>query len=612
VSHPAAIDRQDPRQVAEATSKLFEQSRLPMWIYDLRTLAFLAVNDAAVEYYGYSREELLASTVGQLHLPADTPALLDAALMPPVSVDRKEEWRHAKKDGTVVYVEVVRSAVLFAGKSACLTIASDASEKKRSEVLYRSLMNAIPSSVLLLDEDLRVVLANKNFLEKSRQTARQIVGKRLAEVFPEVIIAEMGLERQVRNVFRNNQATQGQRLTYRTPGVPIRIYYYSLVPVIWGVRVDHVLLLMDDVTEQMRMSEEIRQMERHLASVVESASDIVLSTDTKGNILTWNKAAQRTSGYSFEEVKGRSFFDYCDEAGVRKFFSPAASRANSGMSECNLITKDGKRRPVSCVFSQMTDDAGRTVGFVIVGRDLTERRKFELQIQESQKLASLGVMARGIAHEIRTPLTIASSAAQFLTEEDLSAEFRRECAEKVHSGIRKASTIIENLLRFAHPTTNTTKMPVDLPSVVRGALSIVENQAKVQNIEVRRRLPPEPGRVLGVSGLLEQVFMNLFLNAMNAMPNGGTLDVSAERHGGDLWVRVGDTGEGISPEDLDRIFDPFYTKALPGKGTGLGLSICYSIVDQHQGSIGVESQRGKGSAFTVKLPMMAPAEEVRR
>jgi PAS domain S-box-containing protein len=582
-----------------------------MWIYDPRTLAFLAVNDAAVEYYGYSREELLALTVRQLHLPADMPALLDAALTPPVSVEGKEEWRHVKKDGTVVCVEVVRSAVLFAGSSACLTIASDASERKKSEVLYRSLMDAIPSSVLLLDEDLRVLLANKNFLEKSRQTARQIVGKRLAEVFPEVIIAEMGLERQVRNVFRNNLATQGQRLTYRTPGVPIRIYYYSVVPVIWGVRVDHVLLLMDDVTEQMRMSEEIRQMERHLASVVESASDIVLSTDTSGNILTWNKAAQRTSGYSFEEVKGRPFFEYCDEAGVRKFFSPAASREDSWMSECNLKTKDGKRRSVSCVFSQMTNDAGRTVGFVIVGRDLTERRKFELQLQESQKLASLGVMARGIAHEIRTPLTIASSAAQFLTEKNLAPEFRRECAEKVHSGIRKASTIIENLLRFAHPTTNTNKTPVDLPSVVNGALSIVENQAKVQNIEVRRRLPPETGRVLGVHGLLEQVFMNLFLNAMNAMPNGGTLDVSAQRRGGDLLVRVTDTGDGISPEDLDRIFDPFYTKALPGKGTGLGLSICHSIVDQHQGSIAVESRIGKGSAFTVRLPLLVPSDQAK-
>jgi signal transduction histidine kinase len=209
-------------------------------------------------------------------------------------------------------------------------------------------------------------------------------------------------------------------------------------------------------------------------------------------------------------------------------------------------------------------------------------------------------------------LTIASSAAQFLAEENLAPEFHRECAGKVYSGIRKAGAIIENLLRFAHPTTNTNKTPVDLASVLKGALSIVTNQAKVQNIEVHTHLPSQPCLILGVAGLLEQVFMNLFLNAMYAMPNGGTLEVSAESLGGDLLVRVTDTGTGIPPEDLDKIFDPFYTKAPPGKGTGLGLSICYSIVDQHKGSISVESQSGKGSTFTVKLPLPSPAEGLER
>ncbi|MBI4875237.1 MAG: PAS domain S-box protein [Acidobacteria bacterium] len=598
--------------VAEATSRLFEEGPLPMWVYDPRTLSFLAVNDAAVECYGYSREEFLAMTVGQLHLPADLTARLEALLRAPVSAKQKAAWRHVRKDGSVIQVEVARSSVRVADESACLAVASDVSEGKRFELLCQMLLDAIPSSVLLLNDDLRVVLANRNFLEKSRQTAGQTTGKRLTEVFPEVIIAEMGLERQLRDVFRNNRAMHGQRLTYRTPGVPIRVYYYSVVPVIWGVRVDHVVLLMDDVTEQMQMGEEIRQMERQLASVVESASDIVLSTDTRGNILTWNKAAQRASGYSFEELKGRPFFEFCDEAGVRRFFSQAAPRDSSGMIECNLKTKDGKHRSVSWVFSQMTNDAGRTSGFVIVGRDLTERRKFEMQIQESQKLASLGVMARGIAHEIRTPLTVASSAAQFLAEGDLAPEFQRECAEKVSRGIRKASAIIENLLRFAHPTTNMNTTPVDILQVVKGALSVVGNQARVQKIEVRAHLPPEPCPILGVAGLLEQVFTNLFLNAMNAMPNGGTLDVSAERQTGDLLVHITDTGDGISPEDLGKIFDPFYTKAPPGMGTGLGLSICYSIVDQHKGSIGVDSEIGKGCTFTVRLPSLLPVEGVTR
>src|ERR1039457_505767 len=605
---------QDQRrlQIAEATAGLFENSGLPRWIYNLRTLAFLAVNDAAVECYRYSREEFLAMTVRQLHLPAERGGLLDGALKSPPASRHDRTWRHVKKDGTVIYVEVARSAVIFAGERACLVLAYDVSDGKRSELLCQMLMDTIPSSVLMLDDSLCVALANRNFLEKSRRTSGGTVGKRLSEVFPEVILAEMGLEQQIRNVFRSSHATQGRPLTYRAPGVPIRVYYYTVVPVNWAGQVDHVLLVMDDVTEQMRLGEEIRRMERHLASVVESASDIVVSTDTEGKILTWNKAAQKTTGYALDELKGRPFFDYCDQTddtSVRRLLSKGSAWESSGHIESNLKTRDGHSRPVSWVFSQMTDDAERTVGFVAVGRDLTEQRKFELQILESQKLAALGVMARGIAHEIRTPLAISSSAAQFLTEDELTPEFRRKGAEKVNSGISKASTIIENLLRFAHPSADKSRTPLDLLRVVEAALTLVDSQAKVQNIEIHTHFPPEPCQVLGVPSLLEQVFINLLLNAMNAMPNGGTVNIFAQRAAKDVLVRVTDTGVGISQEDLDSIFDPFFTRAPLGKGTGLGLSICNSIVDQHGGSIGVESQSGKGSTFTVKLPSLAVTEE---
>ena len=606
------LPEQTHTQLAKATAGFFENGSLPMWIYDLSTLAFLAVNEAAAECYGYSHEEFRAMTVRQLHLRAERTASLDATLSSPFSPQMERTCRHVRKDGSIIYVDVTRFAVSFVGQKACLVLAIDVSEGKRAELIYRMLMDTIPSSVLLLDENLCVVLANRNFLEKSRLTTEVTAGKRLAEVFPEAILAGMGLEQQIRDVFRSSHATQGQRLTYRAPGVPIRVYYYSVVPVNWGGQVDHVLLLMDDVTEQMRLGEEIRRMERHLASVVESASDIVVSTDTEGNILTWNQAAQKTTGYALEELKGRPFFDYCDQTGdtsVRRLLSKEHSRESSGHIESNLKTRDGHSRPVSWVFSQMTDDAERTVGFVVVGRDLTEQRKFELQILESQKLAALGVMARGIAHEIRTPLAISSSAAQFLTEENLTPEFSRECAEKVHGGIRKASAIIENLLRFAHPSADKSKTPLDLLPVMKEALTLVDHQAKMQNIEIRTHFPCGPYQVLGIPSPLEQVFINLLLNAMNAMPNGGAVDVFVEQTAGEVLLSVRDTGEGISPEDLDKIFDPFFTRAPLGKGTGLGLSICHSIVDQHGGTIGVESQSGKGSTFTVRLPSLSVSRE---
>ena len=607
------VPKQGRLQINEAMAGLFENSRLPMWIYDLRTLSFLAVNDAAVECYGYSHEEFHSMTARELHMRVERSPSLDAALSSPFSSQQERTWRHVRKDGTVIYVEGTRFVIPFADQSACLVFAIDVSEGKRAELIYRMLMDSIPSSVLLLDENLCVVLANRNFLEKSLLTTDVTAGKRLAEVFPEVILAEMGLEQQIRNVFRSSHATQGQRLTYRAPGVPIRVYYYSVVPVNWAGQVDHVLLLMDDVTEQMRLGEEIRLMERHLASVVESASDIVISTDTEGNILTWNKAAQKTTGYALDELKGRPFFDYCDQTdavSVRHLLSKGNSGENSSRIESNLKTKDAHSRPVSWVFSQMTDDAARTVGFVVVGRDLTEQRKFELQILESQKLAALGVMARGIAHEIRTPLAISSSAAQFLAEGNLTPEFCRECAEKVHGGIRKASTIIENLLRFAHPSAEKSKTPLDLLRVVKEALTLVDNQAKVQNIKICTHFLPGPCQVLGVPGPLEQVFINLLLNAMNAMPNGGTVDITAEQNAAEVRLCVTDTGEGISPEDLDKIFDPFFTRAPLGRGTGLGLSICHSIIDQHGGTIGVKSQSGKGSTFTVRLPSLSMSREM--
>jgi len=603
----------EENRIQQLVSRFFEKSPLPMWVYDPRTLAFLAVNDAAVKCYGFTRVEFLGMTLHRIHVPGDA-SQLDLLLRRPAPGGSKDTRRHVKADGTVFFCETVRFPITFNAETTCLAITHDVSESKRSELLYRMLMEAIPSSVLLLDQDLRVVLANRNFLEKSHQKAGEIDARRLKEVFPEVILAEMGMEQQIRNVLRTNIALHGQKLTYRAPGVPIRVYYYSIIPVNWSGHVDHALLLVDDITEQTRMGEEIRRMERHLASVVESASDIVVSTDIQGNILSWNKAAENVTGYALGELKGHRFIDHCDSAeagGVRRWLSEGGSRGLPGRTECDLKTKDGGCRPVSWVFSQMTDDSARVVGFVIVGRDLTEQRKFELQILESQKLAALGVMARGIAHEIRTPLTISSSAAQFLLEEDVTPEFKRECAEKVYSGIRRASVIIENLLRFAQPSTEKSKAPVDLLRVVEDAMRMVEHHARVQNVELRSHLPAEPCMVLGVPSLLEQVFINLFLNAMNAMPNGGTIDVSSERTETDLLVQVSDTGGGISPQDIGKIFDPFYTKAPPGKGTGLGLSICYSVVDQHQGSIRAVSQLGRGSTFTVQLPLFA-AKRVRK
>ncbi len=477
---------------------------------------------------------------------------------------------------------------------------------ERHEKLYNLLLEAIPSSVLLIDRYMCVVSANKNFMEKSLRRISNTIGQRVENIFPAVLLEHMDLINRIRQVFEKNYPVRGERITYRAPGVPIRIYYYSLLPFSWKARVENVLLLMEDITEYVRLSEEIRRMERHLASIVDSASDVILSTDTEGKVLTWNTAAENLSGYTFDEVKGRLFFELCSKAyqeEIKKVFSSLKGEKSSQMAEWDLLNKVDDSIPISWVCSSMKEDLSQARGIVAVGRDLTERHKFESQLRQSQKLAALGVMAGGIAHEIRNPLATCSSAAQFLMKDEPDPNFRKECAEKIQGGIRRISDIIENLLKFARSSPESGMVTVDLLSVLKETAALIANQLKIQKIEIKTVFPKAPIIIRGNTSLLQQVFMNLFMNALNAMANGGVLTVSVKKFDIEVLVKVADTGHGIPEQQVPKLFDPFYTTSSVKKGTGLGLSLCYSIIKQHLGSIEVNSVEGEGSTFAVRLPI---------
>jgi PAS domain S-box-containing protein len=481
--------------------------------------------------------------------------------------------------------------------------ASDISSKH--EGLYEMLLESIPSSVLLIDKTLSIVSANRNFLEKNNLSLSETIGQRLEKVFPDVILHRLPVLDQIRGVFQTSEPTNGQRLTYRAPGVPMRVYYYKMIPVIRQGVVENVMFLMDDITQQVQLSEKVQQVERHLASVVESATDIVLSLDTAGRFLSMNPAAEKIFGFSIEDNDGPLFQDCLlkdEKKEMRKVFSEVMHGNKPKAVEWNLITKEKASIRVSWIFSPMKDEMSKPIGIVAVGRDLTEQRKLEMELFQSQKLSALGVMAGGVAHEIRNPLAISSSAAQFLMNDDITAEFRKECAAKVNSGIKRAAAIIDNLIKFARPASKHRVEPVELTSLLQETVSLVSNQAGIQKIEIISHLSRESVTVQGVYGLLQQLFLNLFLNAIAAMPHGGILTLSAESRVGDVLLRITDTGGGIPGKNVDKIFDPFFTTASIGEGIGLGLSIAYAIVKQHAGTIEVHSARGKGSTFIVKLP----------
>ncbi len=479
------------------------------------------------------------------------------------------------------------------------------------EKLYLMLLDSIPCSILLVDGALRVITANRYFLEKSQRQPRDTVGRQLWEVFPAVILEHVDIVSQIRATLESGVPLHAQRITYRAPGLPVRFYYYNVLPVNdrGRSRPGYVMLVMEDVTEQVRLSGHIRSIERQLANVVEHATDIILSTDSATRITTWNRAAETLCGYSFEQVEGHPLSEYLADESRRDFERAIAAMKRSGQPQMiysDLLTAQGARLPMSWVLSPMRSDQNVLQGIVAVGRDMTGAKHFEAQLHQSQRLAALGVMAGGIAHELRNPLTLCSSGAQFLLEDDVSPEFRKQCAQQIKAGIERASLVIENLLRFARPHTEETEAEleeVEIAAVVRAALAFVDNLAKLQRVRVTTDHLERTFFVQGNGMLLQHVFINLFINAIDAMPDGGALAVSAQGAGGQVSVRVSDTGCGIPAEEVNRIFDPFFTRSRYKKGTGLGLSICYAIVKQHRGVIEVSSVQGRGSDFIVTLPL---------
>jgi signal transduction histidine kinase len=219
-------------------------------------------------------------------------------------------------------------------------------------------------------------------------------------------------------------------------------------------------------------------------------------------------------------------------------------------------------------------------------------------------MASIGLLAAGVAHEVNTPLTGISSFTQMLLDGADPADPKTLLLEKIEKQTFRAAKIVNGLLALSRPGTgDSERTSVDLNSVITDVFSLLEHQFAVGSIKVRRELSASPAVVPGIEHQLQQVFLNLFLNARDAMPRGGWLSVSTRLDGDCAVAEVADTGSGIPSEQLARIYDPFFTTKAIGRGTGLGLSISYGIVREHQGSIRCDSAMGQGTRFTLTLPL---------
>ncbi|MGD0955904.1 MAG: ATP-binding protein [Candidatus Acidiferrales bacterium] len=351
---------------------------------------------------------------------------------------------------------------------------------------------------------------------------------------------------------------------------------------------------------------QIERLKDFSENIVESLRIGVLTADLEGRVESWNPQLEDLLEISRSEALGRKL----EEALPRDLAVEIASRATSehvsGIYKFHLNTRSGRHLVVNASIAPLLGKNGARLGRLVLLDDITQRVRLEDQLVQTEKLTSLGLLAAGVAHEVNTPLAVISNYIQMLAKQIPADDPRQKTIERIVKQTFRASEIVNNLLNFSR-TGGAEPVEVDLNSVLEETLTLVQHPFKTARVNVVRSYSNQLPPVLGSITRLQQVFLNLFMNARDAMPGGGMLEVRTAVHNSSVEVEVVDTGAGIPPEHLHRIFDPFFTTKATGRGTGLGLSVSYGIIKEHAGKVDVRSTPGKGTSFRLEFPVARKA-----
>jgi hypothetical protein len=371
--------------------------------------------------------------------------------------------------------------------------------------------------------------------------------------------------------------------------------------------------------------EEYERLKEFSENIVESINVGILAADLEDRVESWNTQIEQLTGITREQALGKKLselfpaalseqFDRVrGETGIHHIYKfvlkPAAAAVAIGNGYGNGNGHGPAARlseaTLNIAITPLVSKDQEQIGRLIIIDDVTDRAELEQRLVQADKLSSIGLLAAGVAHEVNTPLAVISTYAQMLAKQVADDSQKSLILEKIAKQTFRASEIVNSLLNFSR-TSSTSYGGVSVNKIVQETLSLLEHQFTKAGIHIKTDLDPDVPLVHGNGGKLQQVFLNLFLNARDAMGTGGTLEVRSWAEGLGARVEVSDTGHGIAPENLHRIYDPFFTTKGAKKGTGLGLSVTYGIIQEHGGSIEVFNRRGGGATFRVELPLAVP------
>lgn len=499
-------------------------------------------------------------------------------------------------------------------------------EKKRQEHEEKErkytqiILDSLPYRIMVVNMDMTIERVNRTFLNEFNLNNEGVLGKHCYEVryglekscgetgYPcYLLYLEEIKEKKIISTFREFREEKGGKRVDVITVAPIYNERGDIVQIVEASR---------DVTARIKLEQEVEKSNTFFQNVIQSTVDGIVVVDTKGNVLIFNEGMERLTGYSAREIMERghlaSFYniDVARENMMKMRSDEHGPVGKLNPTSMSITTKDDEDIPVTLSASIIRIE-GKEIGSVGVFTDMREilkmRKDLEdahFQLVQSEKIASVGKMAAGVAHEINNPLSGIMMYAELLKENFLDNSQHFKDIQEIIDQTLRCKKIVSELLEFSRQTVGKASS-FSIEQIITKTLNLLINQALFQNIEVKKIIQSDMPEMTGDLGQLQQVFTNLFINAADAMKGKGKLNISAKYDSStNLFITtVSDSGPGIPKELSDKIFDMFFTTKPVGKGTGLGLSISQKIINLHGGNILVDSPPEGGTRFIIELPL---------
>lgn len=604
------------KELEENFEYLFQHSLYPIFLINLKG-RFVEANEKACSLLGYTREELLNMDVLKIHpensLAKEVLLRIDSGETLLTGID------FITKDRRSIPVELYAGRVRYQNVPHIQIMAKDITrerkmEEKESKVKNRlkAFLNGIDEGLAVIDRNYKIRSTNRAFVKSLRYAGKSVVGKCCYKVLHKY--TKPCKECVVRNTFQTGKSSESIRSHRNSDGT--KIYYETRA---YPLRdpdgdINQVIYIFRDITKKRKLEERIRYLKEYNESIVASVPSSVLVVDKNLRIVSANQSFYEDFELEKREVETKSI-ETVLPAELNKQILKAIRTGNflkKEEVETTFPMIGRKVLHISVVGTKLEEDEEERS--LIIIEDLSEKKQLEDELIRSGKLAALGELSAWLAHEINNPLAIVSGYAQMLQAEPTMDEVgKQRYLKEIVEQTDRAARIMRKVKDFARPG-ETRMESVDINRTLIRTLSLLKDQVHLKNIKINEDLDLSLPRMKADKDQLEQIFLNIILNAVQAMPNGGDLTLSTKlrRQGTKVSAKrveltISDTGCGIPKENLGKIFDPFFT--TKHDSTGLGLSITHRLLNRHHGTIAVEGEVGKGTTFVITFPLSSEEAE---